>query len=80
MAELKSIPEVIAALGGYGAVAALTGRNYKATWMWTKLPSFPSDTYLVMQHALGERDHSAPPTLWGMTPIDVQHEQAKASA
>ncbi len=68
MAELTTIPEVMEALGGYRAVAALTGRKPNAAWMWKTFPAFPSDSYLVMQDALEKAGHVAPAGLWGMVP------------
>jgi len=64
--ELTTTNEVIKALGGVKAVASLTNRTAGAAWNWTTFPTFPSDTYVVMQEELAKLGHSAPPSLWRM--------------
>jgi hypothetical protein len=64
--ELTTTVEVIKALGGVKAVAALTNRTPGAAWNWTTFPTFPSDTYVAMQQELAKLGHSAPPSLWRM--------------
>lgn len=70
--HLDTTIAVIDALGGTTEVATLTGRNYKAAWIWRTFPTFPADTYLVMTDALAKRGHSAPPSLWRMVPLPPQ--------
>lgn len=72
MSELNTTVEVIEALGGLRSVAALTGRKPGAAWNWKKSPTFPSDTYVVMQDEIARMGHSAPPSLWGMVAPDLQ--------
>lgn len=64
--ELETTADVIEALDGVSAVAALTGRKYGAAFNWKGFPKFPADTFVVMQDALQARGFSAPPSLWGM--------------
>lgn len=68
---LDSTEAVVHALGGWGAVAELTGKRYGTAWQW-KRNGFPADTYLVLQAALRERGLEAPPSLWGMVEPPVQ--------
>lgn len=78
--ELTNTSEVMAALGGVRAVAALTNRKPGAAWNWTKSPTFPSATYFVMQTELARLGHSAPPSLWGMAGTAQFNEQASDGA
>jgi hypothetical protein len=64
--ELTTTAAVMDALGGYKAVAALTGRKHGAAWNWKKFITFPADTYVAMQSELARIGYSAPPSLWGM--------------
>jgi hypothetical protein len=64
-----STSEVIEALGGVAAVAALTGRWPSAVSNWHGIPHFPSNTYVIMRDALLALGHDPPPDwLWDMTP------------
>ena len=64
---LESTSAVIDALGGTSAVARLTERQPTAVSNW-RGTTFPSNTYVVMQAALGRRGKAAPDRLWGMVP------------
>lgn len=64
---LTNIPEVFERLGGIQAVADLTGRKYKAAWMWIYLDKFPTDTYLIIKGALSNKGLKAKDALWGMS-------------
>jgi hypothetical protein len=66
-AELTSTSAVVTALGGFQAVAELTGRKYNAVWNWAQAQHFPPNTYLVMTKELRRLGKSAPATLWKMT-------------
>ena len=64
--HLTTTRSVIKALGGLGAVAKLTGRQYSAAGNWAQKATFPANTYFVLQSELNARGHTAPPTLWNM--------------
>lgn len=69
MRTLNSTEDVIEALGGNQAVAAITRRNKDGVvWNWKDRKTFPANTYVVLKAALKERGLSAPDSLWGMTP------------
>ena len=63
--SLQSTSEVIDALGGLTAVAALTGAAYKLVSGWRNARRFPSRYFLVMTWALKKKRLVAPPSLWG---------------
>jgi hypothetical protein len=64
-----STTEVIEALGGTAAVAAMTGRLPGAASNWLNIDHFPSNTYVIMRDALLALGHEAPPDwLWDMAP------------
>ena len=64
-----STNQVIEALGGNAAVAALTGRWPGAVSNWRSLDHFPANTYVIMRDALEALGHEAPPDwLWDMAP------------
>lgn len=75
---LQTTDDVIKALGGREAVAALVGRDKHSTLNWRSdgRGKFPSDTFLVMTKALEKKGLSAPPSLWGQ--IDPTRERASA--
>jgi hypothetical protein len=60
----KPCDTVIQLLGGYMAVASLTGAHKNAAWNWTVQHTFPADTYVLMSRALAELGYEAPPSLW----------------
>ena len=64
-----STNQVLEALGGNAAVAALTGRWPGAVSNWRSLEHFPANTYVIMRDALLAMGHEAPPDwLWDMAP------------
>ena len=64
-----STNQVLEALGGNAAVAALTGRCPGAVSNWRSLEHFPANTYVIMRDALLALGHEAPPDwLWDMAP------------
>lgn len=73
MEELLKTSEVVDALGGYLAVAELTGSKPKAASNWRRFETFPSNTYVAMIAALREKGKTAPTSLWGMkTPSETE--------
>jgi hypothetical protein len=66
MDQLSTTVEVIEALGGTTAVAALTGRTYPAAFNWRGATRFPANTYITITRALEAKGKTAPPSLWGM--------------
>ena len=69
--SLKTKQEVLQALGGEHAVAALTGSDYKNVEGWRRADKFPSRYFLVMWFALHTQGSDAPPELWGVvTPAE----------
>jgi hypothetical protein len=81
MAHLKTTREVIRALGGVSAVAALTDRTYNAAWNWTGFKTFPADTADVMRAALRKADggpYTAPASLWRMVGASNRKREAAA--
>lgn len=65
--NLRTVEQVIEALGGPKAVGELTKRaSVNAAWNWTDRGSFPTNTYAIMKAALAEIGASAPDSLWNM--------------
>jgi hypothetical protein len=63
-----STNQIIEALGGNAAVAALTGRWPGAVSNWRSLDHFPANTYVIMGKALEKLELEAPDWLWDMEP------------
>lgn len=63
---LETTVEIIDALGGNGAVEALTASKPSTVSNWRKFGTFPSNTYVVITGALAGIGKTAPDTLWGM--------------
>ncbi len=63
---LRSTAEVIDALGGFDAVAELTGSKYSAVHNWKAFGAFPAKTFVIMTSELESRGLEAPASLWGM--------------
>jgi hypothetical protein len=71
MEALTTTSQVIDALGGTGAVAALLSSDdekytRKAVWNWRTFETFPSKTYVAMIEALRAQGKTAPASLWSM--------------
>lgn len=66
MEVLKTTAEVVDALGGYLAVAEITGSKPKAVSNWPRFNTFPAKTYVALTEALLAKGKTAPATLWGM--------------
>jgi hypothetical protein len=64
--HLRTVRDVIAALGGTSRVAELTGTRYTAAHNWHG-DGFPARTYVVLMRELEARGLTADPELWGMT-------------
>lgn len=67
MRTLKTVPQVLDALGGNLAVRRLLdleGPNVVANWRWRE--RLPPRTYLPLSDALRRRGLKAPPKLWGL--------------
>lgn len=63
--ELKTVDEVVTALGGNMAVVMLTGSKHgSAVSNWKKLGKFPAKTHKIIKDALQERALDAPDELW----------------
>jgi hypothetical protein len=65
--ELETFDDVVAVLGGIGAVGRICeGQNSAAVCNWKRRRSrFPTKYYIVMKDELDARGASAPPRLWG---------------
>ena len=70
---LTTTKSVVDELGGYHAVAELTGSAVKAAENWRRFDTFPSKHFLVMSAALEKRNCAAPASLWGMTEPEKVH-------
>lgn len=65
--RLKTVEEVIEALGGLKTVGELNKRtSANAAWNWVDRGAFPPNTYVVMKKALQEIGATAPDSLWNM--------------
>jgi hypothetical protein len=63
---LETTSDVMDALGGNGAVAALTDSKPSAVSNWRSFETFPPNTYVVMTQALAAIGKEAPTSLWRM--------------
>ena len=68
METLRSTSDVIDALGGTAAVAALTGRTMQAVSNWRVRGLFTASTYLVITDALAGKGKRAEAALWRSVP------------
>jgi hypothetical protein len=67
MRHLRTVQDVVEALGGIEAVCELTNANNKQAWNWVgRAGMFPARKYVVMQRALKRRGATAPAWLWNM--------------
>lgn len=64
---LKSAKTIIAAIGGNGPVAVLTGRKTQHVTNWKHDGRLPASTFLVVSAKLAELGYRASPKLWGIT-------------
>jgi len=62
---LKTVDDVIEALGGTGAAATLVGIGAPAVSMWRAAGKIPSDNYLVICQALKTRKKRVDPSVFG---------------
>lgn len=78
--HLKTVPEVIEALGGAPAVRDLTEANsWQQVDNWRGRGRFPSRTYVVMTDALSALGFVADSGLWGMVGAKAQEPPAERS-
>jgi hypothetical protein len=61
-----STSQIIEALGGNAATAALTGRRPSAVSNWRRSDHFPANTYVTLRDALAALGFEAPDWLWDM--------------
>jgi hypothetical protein len=67
MKRLRTVDQVVDALGGLSAVCELTDANLKQAWHWVgRAGQFPANTYVAMTRALNRRGYEAPARLWSM--------------
>ena len=81
MTLLKTVDDVIDALGGTSAVAKITGRKPQHVSNWRSDKRIPADTYLYLKHRLSMQRMSASSLLWGITPVRaraVKKQRARA--
>ncbi len=78
MDRLETTVDVIEAIGGTSAAAALTGRTYNAAHNWRGFKTFPANTYVTMTRALAEKGKTAPASLWGMTEPAASAQESAA--
>jgi hypothetical protein len=77
MKTLETTAEVVRELGGYLAVAEITGSKPSAASNWPRFKTFPSNTYLAITSALEAKGLSAPASLWAMKqPANADEESA----
>lgn len=83
MKHLESAREVISALGGLDAVAALTGRKYVTVSAWqTRFDSFPPELFALMTEELEKIEVTAPKSLWRQVegvPSDDEIQEQEAA-
>lgn len=66
MKKLTTTVDIIEALGGNKAVAAILGADPKAVSNWRYFGIFPANTYVALKRALKKAGYSAPDELWAM--------------
>ena len=64
--HLKTVDDVIEALGGDGAVKVLFNVDYRHLWNWRDRCGFPPDTFFAMTTKLHRAGKTADPRLWKM--------------
>jgi hypothetical protein len=71
MKRLRTVQEVVDALGGLNGVCELTDANLKQAWHWVgRAGQFPANTYVIMQRSLKARGFEAPARLWNMKGVE----------
>lgn len=76
METLTTTSAVVDALGGYLAVAEITGSKPKAVSNWPRFETFPANTYVALTSALLAKGKTAPASLWGMKAANSDQETA----
>lgn len=76
---LKTVDEVIDAVGGTGAAARLTGRKPQHVSNWRSEKRIASETYLIFKLDLAKRKFRASSALWGITEPSKRKDKAKAA-
>lgn len=78
MTELRTIPEVIAALGGVAATAEITGCTRGAVANWRlEGRRIPARTFLAIDSELRKSGRTADPALFGMAePVNPNEPEA----
>jgi hypothetical protein len=71
---LSSKSQVVSALGGIKAVAALTGADYGAVENWKRASNFPPRYFLVMWLELARLGYCVSPRLWGQRELSARKE------
>lgn len=71
MKRLRTVDQVVDALGGLSEVCKITDANLKQAWHWHgRAGQFPANTYVALQRALRRRGYEAPARLWNMKGLD----------
>ena len=68
MKIIRTVDDVIDALGGNLKASKLLGVKYNSITNWKMFGRFPSDTYVLVQDQLMQRGQVAPDELWRMRP------------
>ncbi len=68
---LKTVDDIIEALGGTGAVADLVELGPSAVSMWRTKGQIPAPLYLVIRDALASRRKRAPLSLFGFKELEA---------
>lgn len=64
--ELKTVDQVIDALGGTTAAATFTGRKVQHVSNWRAYGKLPSNTFLTVSQELERLGFKAEPEIWGI--------------
>ena len=67
---LNSVDEVIEALGGAGAIAALTGVGAPAVSNWRARGKISQGNFLVIKDALAAKEMQVSPAVFGFKIVD----------
>lgn len=71
MSVLRTVPEVIEALGGRGAVQLRFNASQQRVFNWISRGTFPPSTFEAITAAAAELGHSVSPALWKTVPVSV---------